>query len=173
MSGYSVLCHAYRKAYSDYWDYKGACSNFVNDLFDGMLGWPSEKIQYIPTLNDPDPGTLYTPWGAMDLDNDGFFHLGVLLTVDPSGRHSTHVAHHVLLRLSVRKQDDTFIVKIDGFPDEFEIHEDTPKEIEAFHDSVFNRLKTLYEEGFIPTGKTKENTLGFQLPELPEEQSSQ
>lgn len=173
MNKYSELCQEYKRAYRKYWDYKAACSELIWSLVQEMatsLGWPEDRVDFIPILGPSKPHTSYTPWGAMDLGDDGFFHLGMLLIIDPSTRSTYWPPHSLLLPLLVRKQEQVFTVKLETSSEEFKIYEDNPSDREAFCSFIFDTIKGEYERGFIPSERIdKERVIGFERPELPSE----
>ena len=174
MSKYSALCTAYTEALNHYRAYRDACGQFAHKLVRGMityLGCPQDMVDFIPVREEPQLNRRYTVWGAMDLGDDTFYHLGVRLIIDPSSPDEIWPQDRLLLHLLVKKDDDAFVVQVKGLREKFRIHSDDPDKMKTFYDFIFSTIRDEYKKGFVPVGQAKaKRPLGFSVPDIPEPQ---
>lgn len=142
MSKFEELRQAYitaRKNSSDYWK---TCWGFASDLVNRMIDyfqWPREQVKVIPLKGDVNPNLKYTVQGSMHLGDDAFWHLGVNLFLYEAP--NIHPYFDVLLPVMIKKVDDHFIVKLEGYEKEFKIHKDNPDGFNAFYEFIFEQIK--------------------------------
>lgn len=148
MSKFEELCRAYAVARKNYFDYRDTCCKFAHTLVSGMIDYfkcPKEQIKFIPLKGEVEPNSSYTVMGAIHLDDDTFWHLGVMLTLYEAPNVFPH--QPVLLQLLIKKVDDYFIVKLGTKRQEFTIHEDKPDEFNPFYEFIFVLIKENHEKG--------------------------
>jgi len=148
MSKFEELCKSYATARENYFNYRNACWDFASHLVSGMIDYfqcPKEQVKFIPLKGDEKPGSVYTLMGAMHLDDDTFWHLGVGLTLYIAPNVFPHET--ILLPLLIKKVTDYFIVKLDGHQKEFKIHIDKTDEFDTFYEFVFQQIQETYEKG--------------------------
>lgn len=164
MSKFKELCDAYtlsRKKYFDYWD---ACAIFATNLVNGVVDYfecPREQISFIPLKETPKPNTTYTLRGAMHLDEDTFWHLGVGLTLYTAPNIFPH--ERTILPFLIKKVDDNFIVKLGPEGKEFRDSTDKSDRFKEFFDFIFIKIKERYEKGLQKFLEQNETTrkIGF------------
>ena len=168
MSRFLELCRVIEEDRKRWIDYRRECLTFAKKLTSGMaeyLQCPESCMEYVPTVGERDPDKKYFLAGAMRLDDDPFYHLGVLLRLD---LHTPSI----LIPFLIRKVKDVFEVRIETLDQEFRIHQDRPDELRSVHVFVFELVKETYEKGFqrwldqdTITGR---QPFGFYRPQLPE-----
>lgn len=165
MSKFDELCGAYKTAQDNYSNYHTACVKFYGTLvseFVKYLDCPREQVTFLPLDKEPDPGSTYSIPGAMHLDDDTYWHLGFRLTLYISPNTFPH--QPILLRLLAKKVDDHFLVKLGKDGPQFKVHENNPKELEPFFDSLFTAIKEDFENGlqsFLSQGEQEIRRIGF------------
>ena len=117
MSRYQEICSALVKASNVYYDNYDECAKFSNALREGLaqyLGCSIDFINFIPTIDEPQTGMIYTAQGALKFGDDGFFHIGLGIVIDPSISSQKWLPQRLLLRLLIKKDDSNFIVILKG-----------------------------------------------------------
>lgn len=147
MSKFEELCKIYDSARGSYVDYQRVCHDFASRLVKSMIDYfqgPEGAVTFIPLQGEPEPEKTYTLMGAMHLDKDTFWHLGVVVTLYP--RPGIFLPHRRnLLCFLIKKVEDYFIVKLSHLKEEFKIHRDKPDEFNPFFEFVFEKIKESYE----------------------------
>ncbi|MGB4868915.1 MAG: hypothetical protein WBP47_02665, partial [Candidatus Promineifilaceae bacterium] len=111
---YDEICLTYRKSRKMFLDYENLCQAFARDLVDGMIEyfeWPqNQEITYIPLGEELDPNNrFYALAGAMQMDNESFWHFGLELSVEePCGSYPLPF----LMSFFIKKVGPHFIVKL-------------------------------------------------------------
>jgi len=163
MSKFDELCQVYAGSRKAYTDYRDTCFAFAQSLVEALIGYleiPEGQIGFVPVNREPDPAALYTLPGAMHLDEDTFWHFGVVITLaDPSGGCPPQA---VLLKLQLKQHEDAFGVRLGQDDEDFWVRPGYPQEMAAFMDHVFTAVKGSYERGlqqFLDQASTRK--IGF------------
>lgn len=171
-SKYDEICFTYRKSRKMSLEYENLCQVFARDLVDGMIEyfeWPQDQeITYIPLGEELDPNNrFYALSGAMQMDDESFWHFGLELTVqEPGGSYPLPF----LMSFFIKKIGPHFIVKLGPKGKEIRIHEERRGDLAPFYDAVFVQImnfftrqyqdavtKGLKEPGFIMLSPTPDN----------------
>jgi hypothetical protein len=164
MSKYEELCRAYATSRKAYNDYREACYGFAQALVEGLihhLELPEGQIHFVPVNREPDPEAVYTLAGAMHLDDDTYWHFGVVIALcDPSGEYPPQAA---LLKILVKRFDGAFAVRLGVEEEDSLVHLDHPQELLAFFDKVYGIIRDSYEQGLQQFLDQQESTrkIGF------------
>ncbi|HBQ7163924.1 MULTISPECIES: hypothetical protein [Klebsiella] len=120
MSKFTELCSAYTEFRNKLSDTRFSAYNFSCHVIKNYLDYlgidNEDAYKIIPLDKDEKPNTKYTPAGATHLGDDGFWHLGFILTIykDPN----TYPQSPFQIDFKFRKNDDesyTFGVDSIGF----------------------------------------------------------
>jgi hypothetical protein len=148
MSKYDELCQAYANSRKAYVDYRNACFGFAQELLEGLFGFlqvPEGRIRIVPVSREPDPEAVYTLSSAMHLDDDTYWHVGVVVDlVDASG---TFPPQAVLLKLLVKRHDGVFFVRLGRDGEDMRVRDGYPQDIAVFMNHVFTAIKESYDQG--------------------------
>jgi len=148
MSKFEELCQAYATSRKAYVDYRDACFGFSQTLLEALIRYlevPDGRIRLVPVNREPDAEAVYTLGGAMHLDEDTYWHLGVLVDLtDPSGAHPPQA---VLLKLLLKRHEATFDVRLGQDEEDFEVRDDHPQDLAAFLEHIYLSIKESYEQG--------------------------
>jgi hypothetical protein len=142
-SRYEDLCKSLAEARSRFGAYRSECFFFAATLARGFTeysGWPREQVAYEPVAA---PGASPTAKveDAMHLDQDGFWHLGLRVTIaEPKGKGS------ILLHVRFKKLETRYIISLVGFED-FEVAAPTPEALQPIYDSILNAVKRHFDYG--------------------------
>ena len=82
MSKFEELCQSYSDARNKYIRFRDECFDFAAQLIKGFVDYyeiPSEQVKIVPTHEEVKPNTVYSIRGAMNLDDDTYWHLGLIL----------------------------------------------------------------------------------------------
>lgn len=166
MSKYEEVCNAYMKGKKDFIDYRDSCYKFTEQLKKGMINylqWPEKQVDYIPLKENVDRKRKYTLRGTMNLNKDTFWHIGILFTIIASDDKTDK--YRGVLPLLVKKDNDKFIVKIEGNEREFKIDIGNQNELNVFYKYVLVLIKEPLEnrlQHVLDKNKTI-NNIGFRF----------
>jgi len=164
MSKYEELCQAYANSRKTYVEYRNACFGFAQDLIEGLVNFlqvPEERIRLVPVNRDPDPEAVYTLSSAMHLDEDTYWHVGVVVDLsDPAGAFPPQA---VLIKLLVKRHDGTFYVRLGQDGDDMRVRDGYPQDMALVMEHVFTTIKESYEQGLQQFLDQEESTrkIGF------------
>lgn len=157
MAKYDDLCALSQAALSRYTQYTADCYEFADSFFSGMkeyFNYPEEALGFYPVTDTFDASELCTLHDAMQHCPDGFFELYFSLTLKQPSLKDT-----ILAAMRVKKNTDSFIVRLGMSRREFEIH--SREDLTQAYDYIFDAIKNYYErDGFI---KSASNPIGFAL----------
>ncbi len=164
MSKFKELCKAYETARINFFDYRRDCHTFASKLIDGLIDFlqcPKEQIKFIPLKKDYESDFTYTLMGAMHLNDDTFWHLGVGITLYKEPNIFPHET--VLISFLIKEKSDSFTVKLGDSGKEFEILKDKPEDFNEIYEFIFNQIKETYEKGLKRFLEQKETSreIGF------------
>lgn len=165
MSKFIELCETFKDSRDEYIVYRDTCYNFMGTLVHKLIdSWqcPEEAITWIPVDKDIEPNTRYSIPGAMTLDEDAWWHLGLVITLYV--KPNVFPQEKLLLDICLKKDEDGFILKVAGPDNEFSVHEGNDEECEAFYESVYDIIKGNYKKGLndFLDGEIKTRKIGFQ-----------
>lgn len=148
MSKFEEICQAYATSRKTYMEYRDACFGFSQTLLEGLIRYlevPGGRIRLVPVNREPDADAVYTLAGAMHLDEDTYWHLGVLVDLsDPAGAYPPQA---VLLKLLLKRHEATFFVRLGQDEEDFEVRDGHPQDLEAFLEHIYLSIKESYEQG--------------------------
>jgi hypothetical protein len=143
------LCKALENARAQFAAYRSDCVFFAATITRGLTehaSWPRELVAFEPVANLGVAGEAGSAPSeriedAMHLEADGFWHIGLRLTLEePKGRDS------ILLHFRLKKLETRYIVSLTGFED-FEVAAPTPEHLQPIYESILNALRRHYESG--------------------------
>jgi hypothetical protein len=141
-SRYQELSRSLAKARESFAAYRSECFFFAAQLSRGFTeyaGWPRELVAYEAVAGPA--GDAPRIEDAMHLDQDGFWHFGLRLTVEePKGKGS------ILLRVRFKKLETRYIISLVGFED-FEVAAPTAEALQPIYDSILNAVRRHYDYG--------------------------
>src|ERR1035437_3990020 len=144
MTKYEELCEALQQSTKDSMKYREKSMLFVGGLLTGFvsyIGAPPDRVKYLPP-EPRDPNTIYTPAGAVKLQEDGWWEAYVQLTL-------VYPELKALFLFRTRIEADTFTVRVGD-----------SERTHAVLDGDATALEPIYEEAF--TGAKEYFTGGLQ-----------
>jgi len=142
-SRFQELCRSLAEARSRFSAYRSECFFFAATLSRGFAdytGWPRELVSY-EAVSGAAAAPTQKVEDAMHLDQDGFWHFGLRLTLEePKGRGS------IPLRVRFKKLETRYIISLVGFED-FEVAAPTPEALQPIYDSIINAVKRHFDYG--------------------------
>ncbi|MFA6583629.1 MAG: hypothetical protein WCS77_04960 [Elusimicrobiaceae bacterium] len=148
MSKFNQLCKAYATARKSFFDYRDECFEFTSWLLEGLVSYldcPVEQIGYFPLKGDFQPGHTYTLMGAMDLEDDTYWHFGMGITLYEQKKKFPHET--VLFEFMIKKADGKFTVKMDAEGTEFHIAKDDPASAHKLYEKIYEEIRESYSSG--------------------------
>jgi hypothetical protein len=148
MSKYDDLCQAYANSRKAYVDYRNACFGFAQELLEGLFSFlqvPEGRIRIVPVSREPDPEAVYTLSSAMHLDEDTYWHVGVVVDLmDAAGAFPPQA---VLIKLLLKRHDGVFFVRLGQDGDDMKVREGQPQDMALVMEHIFGAVKESYDQG--------------------------
>ena len=146
MTKFDELCKAFARARKDYHEYENSSRKFAGKLVKKLIdhmGIPKDQFKYVPLEGERDKNATYSIAGAMHLDHDAYWNLGICITIYEQPNSYPH--QPLLIRLLFKKKDDSYIVKIGPNGDVNNVRLDVEEDYAVFAEFLFNYLKNIYE----------------------------
>lgn len=163
MTKFEELCAAFKSSRDEYIAYRDACWDFAAHFLNGLISYldlPGQTVSFIP-LNDRDPTKNYTLPGAMQLDDDTFWHLGFGMTIYEAPGVFPQKIMMIPIRFKILGDNVTMILSDNDQEIRFPIADQTkPQEI---YKMIFDSLRDFFIAGldrFLNSSTTR-GTIGF------------
>ena len=81
---FDELCAAFAESRSKFFKYRDECLGLATKLISGLVQYleiPRDCVSFVPLDKEPEPDRQYHIIGAMHLDDDTFWHVGVQLRI--------------------------------------------------------------------------------------------
>jgi hypothetical protein len=127
-----------RKKWSSY---RESCWKNLGSLVNGFAAYceiPKEQVGFLPLDKEPKEDTIYGLAGAVHLAEDGYWHLGLVITLDPYQR--------VLIRICLREQDGVVMVKAGDVIKPRQLDLTNENQLKAFYDEIVDSVKRRFTE---------------------------
>lgn len=129
----------------NYQGYHSECVLFAASFTRGLVeyaNWPRDQVEYMGVdASGATAAVTQKPEEAMRLDEDGFWHFGLRLSVHgPRGRDT------IQLKVKFKKLDTRYIMSLFGFED-FEVAAPTPENLAPVFESILSAVKRHYDFG--------------------------
>ncbi|NUP09380.1 MAG: hypothetical protein HOW73_25280 [Polyangiaceae bacterium] len=147
------LCLSYGAARDRWFEYRGECREFLIRVSKMMVDdWKLPELRYRPLEGKPEEDREYEAGAAIHLDDDGYFHLGVVLTVvDPPENASRQ---DVVIRICAKKVGSTFHLRFGREDPHAVIPDDDDDAILRALEGLYEQIKDSYDtdlERFVST----------------------
>jgi hypothetical protein len=169
MSKYDEMCAAADLARKEWIDVRQRCWNYLALFMKGLKDYceiPADRVTYLRwnglkgeerDYARADGGGSFTLPGAAEFDeDDGFWHLGVHITLRPPG-HFPPTAVSFVLCVKVQKGQSILKIGIDG--KECQVDPSEPAQAQAFYDRVLEDVK----RSFLEPNSSKHKSIGFTM----------
>lgn len=170
------ICAAYRKTFNESVKYEEFCHVFAGTFIKGLIDYleiPKEKIQLVPTNKKPEEGTTYTHIGAMHMNADSYFHLGVIIAF--SLGENTYPEERIKFTLRLKFMDAVFHIRVLNGEDPFDKEplkvrpENTDEDLRLVFDYIGDLLSNMFEnrlQNYLrQNDELQQRGIGFCLPE--------
>ena len=84
MTNFNTLCSAYKTSRETYFSYRNEGLDFARELIAKYIKYlevPEDFFRFVPTDETPKPDSTYSLIGAIHLNDDTYWHLGLQLTL--------------------------------------------------------------------------------------------
>ncbi len=114
---YLDLCKEYKSSRDQYFKLHDDASGFAGALFTGFKEFLDLKnddhdlIKIIPNIPDYKEDSIYTPHGAVKLDESGYWQFSILLRLHIDGNKNVHPAEIVKFNISYKNVDGAISYK--------------------------------------------------------------
>ncbi len=144
MSTYTELCDAYLASRARLEECREACAKQYEAMCNHLMQYldiPKEALRYI-NLNVEPSDAVYTIPGAVTLGNDGFWHLGLVVTFHKEG---TAPAFQLLFDIHLQEVNQGFLVKLSGDEQGVLVHPGNEKDFDRFADLFGGNVRNWFE----------------------------
>lgn len=149
MSKFEELCQSYSDARNKYIRFRDRCFAFAAQLVKGFVDYyeiPSEQVKFVPSHEDVKPNTEYSLRGSMNLDDDTYWHFGLILNFYV--RPGVLPEQSFLYNFKIKEgEGEQFKVRIGDLEEEFVIDPNNSEDFQRFYDFLFSITKKDFEEG--------------------------
>jgi|SRR5947209_3228308 len=148
MSKFDEMCSVYTNARNEWQTYRDLCFQYLGILSRGFIaycGIPESYISFVPLNNDPVEGRQYSLPGAIDFDDDGFWSLGLRITLFEKPNVFPH--RMILVPLFLKDEGHKVLVRIgrDGDPTEIDIGNESERN--RLYDRIVDTVKRYFSNG--------------------------
>ena len=166
MTKYEEMCQAAADANANWAKYRDRCWGHMALLVNGLMaycGIPKDpgKVTFLKwneatgegrAYREPEDGKqLYTLMGATEFDaEDGYWHLGVCINLDPLNRHSPR---RVFFPLCVTDHEGKLVVKLGVGGKARQIDPNDQAQLDAFYESIVETVKLAFRDPRKPSTK--------------------
>lgn len=148
MTRFEGLCQSYKISQQKYREYEKACEGFIQELYGGFITYaeiPRGQVRLIPLHKEATKGSLYSAMGAMNLENDTYFHLGLELTVYLAPK--TFPQQGLLLHLRIKQNKEGFVVKITSDDEPTCVRAGNQQDLEGIYNKILDLITDHFENG--------------------------
>jgi hypothetical protein len=150
MSKFEEVCRVYQQSRQKFLEYEVECRNFARTLIDGIIDyfeWPhTQEITYIQLGEEINPNDrFYALAGAMQMDDESFWHFGVeLIAEEPGGSHPMPF----LMSFFIKKVGPNFIVKLGPQGKAIRIPENKTDDLGPFYEVIFQQIMQFFSKEY-------------------------
>lgn len=149
MTRFDELCFAYRTSREKFFSYREDGFMFAGDLvsrYQKFLGVTNDCFVFVPTDKPAKPETTYTLFGAIHLNDDTYWHLGLQFTLFTAP--NAYPQQPVLIVFRFKKiGEKKYHVKISEEDSGHEITCGNEAEFNAFFDFLQQQIVAHFEDG--------------------------
>ncbi len=108
-------------------------------------GIPPNQILFLPCDKEPDENSRYTMPGAMHLDEDTYWHLGLQITLYEKPNIFPH--QPIFFKICVKDKDGDLFVKLDQEKEPQKINLSSRDDLNVFFDKLVSLIIRYFKEG--------------------------
>lgn len=165
MSKYNEMCESYKNSQAKFFEYQESCRGFAKEFIYGFLSYieiPKEDYTFVPTDKEPDPGSKYSLFGAMHLNEDTYYHIGIIVTLRSNPAGVPRQDLKFVLRL--KQLDEVFLTKVLDDEDPIRVVPGDAAGYKTVYDHIVTTIKNFLEnelQNFLRTGEQPSRSIGF------------
>lgn len=165
MSKFKEICTAYKVSQDNFNAYRNRSMDFALSLghkYIKYLGITKENFRWVPVQDTSTEDEGFTIQGAMHLDDDTYWHLGLKIKVFTAPNALPQQRLLIIFKFK-QKEKDTFEVMVDGYDKKHIIATDGDASYTVFFNHLQKIIMSLYEDdldNFLATQK-ENRTIGF------------
>jgi|SRR6266853_2103981 len=148
MSKFDEMCSAYTNARNEWQKYRDLCFQYLGILAGGFIaycGIPESYVSFVPLNEEPVENRVYSLPGATHFDDDGFWSLGLLITLFEKPNVFPH--RTVLIPLFLKEEGRKVLVRIGRDGNLTEIQIDNESERNRLYDRIVDTVKRYFANG--------------------------
>lgn len=148
MSKFSDICTAYSTSRTTYFEYRDRSFSFAGELIRRYVQYleiPAERFRFVPLNEEPKPNTTYTLAGAIHLDDDTYWHLGLQIMIFTSS--NAYPQQPVLIRFMFKAAEGGYHIRISENDDGHVIHAGNETEFTTFFDFLQLQIRQNFLTG--------------------------
>lgn len=173
MTKFEELCAAYKKAQSEFKQYKDDCHDFAADLWNKVALYFQIPTSQLTLYNIDEEGeyqaTAPPIINALSLWPDAYWQIGFGITLFE--KKDTYPQETIIIGLGLKRDlENNYFVRLKGSDQEFQIDRKSEADFNKFFDYLFKEVQKSYSTGlqtFIDQDTTFRK-IGFKLNQEPE-----
>lgn len=148
MTKFDEMCAAFEQSRNSYFDYQRQCFSSMVKLVNGFNDYckiPTEQIKYVPVNKKTEEGALYSVIGAMHLDKDTFWHIGLQISLHASPNSIQQ--QQILIVLCLKELEGKTIVRIGLNAEPQSLDLSDKMQCEIFYERIVQLVKDNFQKG--------------------------
>lgn len=149
MTKFEELCESFKKAQSDFQQFKDDCEDFAQELWENMIVYfeiPHTQLS-LYKVDEKREWEMVPPMmiNAMTLEDDAYWQVGFGITL--YGQKNEIPQETLIIGLLLKREDDQkFKVRLYGHDKLFEIDRSKHEDFKEFYDFIFNEIQINYQK---------------------------
>nr|DAI75498.1 MAG TPA: hypothetical protein [Caudoviricetes sp.] len=165
MSKFEEICAAYKVSQDKFHDYRNRSMDFALSLghkYIQYLGITRENFRWVPVQDNSTEEEGFTIQGAMHLDDDTYWHLGLKINVFTAPNAFPQQRLLIIFKFK-QKEKDKFEVMVDGYDKKHIIAVDGDASYTVFFNHLQKIIMSLYEDDLdnFLASQQENRTIGF------------
>lgn len=148
MSKFDEMCAAYTMSRKNYFEYQKRCLKHFDTLIKGFIKYcdiPKEQVRFEPCDKVPEKNARYTLIGSIHLNDDTFWHLGMVITLYEKPNVYPHQS--LLIILCIKENNGKVFLKVTPEDKQQQIDLLDEKQCSALYDRLIEGVKSYYQNG--------------------------
>ncbi|MGG7036973.1 MAG: hypothetical protein ACI7YS_17525 [Flavobacterium sp.] len=161
MSKFEQLCSAYKKAQTEFKEFRDNSRDFAVNLWDRMIQYfeiPPSQLSLYKVNEDDEYETVAPPmFNALTLRSDAYWQVGFGITLFETDKNEFPQETIIIDLLLKWENKDLYKIKLSDHDKEFQIDRNNPDDFKNFFDYIYKEIETDYKTGlqtFLDQNKT-------------------
>lgn len=148
MSKFDEMCAAYVESRKNWFSYRDKCSDAMRRLAAGFIKYceiPEDQVRLVPVTGEDRQGKTFSLLGAMNVEDQGFWQLGMQITLFEKPNQYPH--QPILIVLGVKDHDGKLQVMVGKDGEVQLLNIDDKEQLANFYDKLVILVKKFFRDG--------------------------